>query len=326
MFGLRTKKQITTKFSPFFLLFGTEARYPSEVPEDYEIDSSVEKTVKQEVVSEAIDRQESLFNVVRQNIKKAQDAYKTPKSEKKASFNVGEEVLRKNIRSQQRKGGKLDPNWTGPFTIVAIHDKSADLQSETQFIPKVNIDHLQPFKAQQPRIPHQIKSQRVQLATTPPPASPKAPGTVIASVPASSSTSFSTLAPTSSPATPADLTTPSVSATPTAFAPPSSTTPSSISAQPPALETPTSSASPATTQASSSGTVEKCDISITEQDTPPGSTWRNCCQVKKVPGCIKDVSDLRWQIATTLLRDSGKLCNTCNTVIENKYDCTSCHC
>ena len=33
MFGLRTKKDSTMKFSPFFLLFGTEARLPSEIPE-----------------------------------------------------------------------------------------------------------------------------------------------------------------------------------------------------------------------------------------------------------------------------------------------------
>ena len=39
MFGLRTKKHMTTKFSPFFLLFGTEARLPSEVPEDYKVGS-----------------------------------------------------------------------------------------------------------------------------------------------------------------------------------------------------------------------------------------------------------------------------------------------
>ena len=34
MFGLRTKKQMTTKFSPYFLMFGREARYPTEVPEN----------------------------------------------------------------------------------------------------------------------------------------------------------------------------------------------------------------------------------------------------------------------------------------------------
>lgn len=37
MFGLRTKKQMTTKFSPFFLMFGREARYACEVPEQYRV-------------------------------------------------------------------------------------------------------------------------------------------------------------------------------------------------------------------------------------------------------------------------------------------------
>ena len=37
MFGLRTKKQMTTTFSPYFLMFGREARYPAEIPEDYQV-------------------------------------------------------------------------------------------------------------------------------------------------------------------------------------------------------------------------------------------------------------------------------------------------
>ena len=35
MFGLRTKKQITTKFFPFMLMIGREARYLTQVPEHF---------------------------------------------------------------------------------------------------------------------------------------------------------------------------------------------------------------------------------------------------------------------------------------------------
>ncbi|CAK6974445.1 hypothetical protein KUCAC02_004305 [Scomber scombrus] len=37
MFALRTNKQLTTQYSPYYLMFGREERYPSEVPKEYEI-------------------------------------------------------------------------------------------------------------------------------------------------------------------------------------------------------------------------------------------------------------------------------------------------
>ena len=36
MFVLRTKEQLTNKYSPYFRMFGREARYPSEIREDYD--------------------------------------------------------------------------------------------------------------------------------------------------------------------------------------------------------------------------------------------------------------------------------------------------
>ncbi|KAL2102340.1 hypothetical protein ACEWY4_001508 [Coilia grayii] len=37
LFALRTKKHLTTQYSPYYLMFGREARYPVETPEEYEV-------------------------------------------------------------------------------------------------------------------------------------------------------------------------------------------------------------------------------------------------------------------------------------------------
>lgn len=46
------------------------------------------------------------------------------------TFVVGDLVLRKNIRIQQRKGGKLDHAQLGLYTIARIEVKNADLLSK----------------------------------------------------------------------------------------------------------------------------------------------------------------------------------------------------
>ncbi|XP_034541395.1 uncharacterized protein LOC117814249 [Notolabrus celidotus] len=70
------------------------------------------------------------------------------------NFEVGDRVLRKNIRQEQRKGGKMEPDLLGPFAIVNIEGKSADLlQCNGRTIEKINIDHLKRYVEPQPRIP-----------------------------------------------------------------------------------------------------------------------------------------------------------------------------
>ena len=65
----------------------------------------------------------------------ARDAIANRKKTKKGklpppNFKVGDKVWRQNVRIQQRKGGKLDPDYLGPFTIVALQNKSTDLSNE----------------------------------------------------------------------------------------------------------------------------------------------------------------------------------------------------
>ncbi|XP_025763981.1 uncharacterized protein LOC109202383 isoform X2 [Oreochromis niloticus] len=195
MFGLRTKKQVTTKYSPYYLMFGREARYPSEIPEEFMVDESVEDIVGQEELSEDIQKHQKLLELVKDNVVKAQEKTKgkIKMMTRDVVFKVGDKVLRANIRSQQRKGGKLEANFLGPYIITAIQGKSADLQdSNGTIIPKVNIDQLKLSKDSMPRVPHRgSKKTAATLPTAQPgPAAPQA-----AAAPASALASQATAAP-----------------------------------------------------------------------------------------------------------------------------------
>ncbi|KAL0192336.1 hypothetical protein M9458_010632, partial [Cirrhinus mrigala] len=164
MFGLCTKKQITTKFAPYYLLFGREARYPCEVPESYEINESVEEMVAEECVSEWIKRQDRLYQIVKDNMAQVQKQVRKRKLEKGKAvvMQVGDRVVRQNKRSQQRKGGKLDPDYFGPYTVTKVDGKSVDLLDEYgKILPRVNLDHLVPFLEDPPP-----KSRKVTTSIT----------------------------------------------------------------------------------------------------------------------------------------------------------------
>nr|XP_055059892.1 histone H3.v1-like [Misgurnus anguillicaudatus] len=293
MFGMRTKKQVTTKFSPFFLMFGTEARYPCEVPDDNvypnfknpscaiqdQIDKNIEDAVEEEVVSEGIQRQDEIFRIVKENLKKAQKKYTTPKTPKSKheQFKIGDKVLRLNVRSKQRKGGKLEPNWVGPYIIVAVEGKSADLQSDKQIFPKINTGHLKPFKKQQPRLPNKIKPQQTfaPKANDPTLSSASTPVLTPASPPTQTLTPASTSIRVSSPtpaSPPTQTLTPASSPirvpTPTPASPPTQTfTPAS---SPIRVSSPTPASPPTQTFTPASSPIR---VSTPTPASPPTQTF-----------------------------------------------------
>ncbi|KAI4825518.1 hypothetical protein KUCAC02_021198 [Chaenocephalus aceratus] len=95
MFGLRTKKQMTTKFSPYFLMFGREVRYPTEVPEHFMVDSSVEDVVAEEKVSQGVKNLEEIKDILHGNISKQEKSTRErlTKGIPKCHFRVGDQVL-----------------------------------------------------------------------------------------------------------------------------------------------------------------------------------------------------------------------------------------
>ncbi|KAL5500016.1 hypothetical protein EMCRGX_G011506 [Ephydatia muelleri] len=67
-----------------------------------------------------------IFMKVASNIENAQAKQKLYYDRKhaKAEFKLGSPVLLRNMRKLSRKGGKMDNEWTGPFTIAEVCDKA----------------------------------------------------------------------------------------------------------------------------------------------------------------------------------------------------------
>ncbi|KAM9751326.1 uncharacterized protein ACNS7B_008209 [Menidia menidia] len=123
MFGIRTKKQITTQYSPYFLMFGREARYPSEVPEHYMIDGAVEDVIGVEELAEDLKIQESLRSIVSDNVSKKQEKAKGRAQQIGTVFKPGDRVWRQNTRSQQRKD--VQDAFTGKNVFVLLSKVNA---------------------------------------------------------------------------------------------------------------------------------------------------------------------------------------------------------
>ncbi|XP_030281592.1 uncharacterized protein LOC115586585 [Sparus aurata] len=151
MFALRTKKQ---------LMFGREARYPSEVPQHFEVkEHKVTSLLNLEEPCAGLKKREDVQHVLA-NVRKSQDKVRKRKEDRgqEDNFKVGELVLQKNIRQEQRKGGKLEADFLGPLKIVELEGKSADLVSQRgQRKIKVNIDHLIHYVQPEERVPAKLR-------------------------------------------------------------------------------------------------------------------------------------------------------------------------
>ncbi|KAJ8380364.1 hypothetical protein SKAU_G00011420 [Synaphobranchus kaupii] len=159
-YPLRTKcaDEVTECIMLFFHQFEAPKRILTDQGKEFvnAVDNSVETVVGEESVSEDIERLDKIKAVVQDNVRKVQESTRRrlKSGAPKPDFKVGDKVLRQNVRSQQRKGGKLEANFLGPYIITALQGKSADLQGDSgAFFPKVNVDHLQHFREEKPRIP-----------------------------------------------------------------------------------------------------------------------------------------------------------------------------
>ena len=146
--GYRTGMQNSTRRSPFLLMYGVQPRMPVDiqtesVTEDTERKNCWSAEVPSEEVEARIMHCDEVIREVRDtglaNLKKAQDKQKKQYDLKHTGtfYKVGEQVLRKNMRRETRKGDKLIARWDGPFVIAeALGKGSCKLRNSSNEVMK----------------------------------------------------------------------------------------------------------------------------------------------------------------------------------------------
>ena len=109
--GYRASRQASTKHSPYFLLFQQQMRLP--------IDSEVlPSSCDQESDDEDLDQKIQILLASREKAFKEVEAnINADRKHQPQVIPEGTEVLLENTYQKQRKGGKMDPLWLGPYTI-----------------------------------------------------------------------------------------------------------------------------------------------------------------------------------------------------------------
>ena len=123
-------RQDSTRFSPFYLVYGRNAHLPiefnardSDSEEDEESPLGLKDTTLDERTERMIlFRKKALENIGREQERQKQH-YDGKHSQNKANYKVGALVLLKNARKLTRKGARLQPNWTGPYKISEVVGK-----------------------------------------------------------------------------------------------------------------------------------------------------------------------------------------------------------
>ena len=178
LFAINTNQSTTTKYSPFYLMFGRNPRFPFEVekssiaPSGSDDISQLMQDLSSEVVIRAhveeISRmKDALFPVVDSNIQKAQEKQKIQYQNKKGlpvcQFKAGDDVLLRNMLQKTKKGHKLEDQWLGPYTVTeVIADKGVCKlfnPSTKKQVKQQSIKNLRPYKANQSNVKQPEASQ-----------------------------------------------------------------------------------------------------------------------------------------------------------------------
>ena len=120
LMGYRASRQSSTKHSPYYMLYQKKMRLPiyNEVSSQCEQDDAQDCNIDS-ILDGLLQSREKAFHAAEENIKAAQKNQKETYDRKHQPqvLKVGTTVLLENTKQKQRKGGKLEPLWMGPYSI-----------------------------------------------------------------------------------------------------------------------------------------------------------------------------------------------------------------
>lgn len=149
LFSIRTSVQESTKYTPFFLMHGREARFPFEAEKSC--------TPKLSDIQERIDciskLKDAVFPIAKKHIdssqKRQKDQYQKRKGIVKSNIRPGNMVLRLNMKKRTKKGHKMEDTWLGPYRVLKVSSRgSCNIQcvkTGKDIKQKVNVSQLKPY-------------------------------------------------------------------------------------------------------------------------------------------------------------------------------------
>ena len=125
----------STGKSPYEVMFGLRMRMPihlltqpyddmdSDVESDEEVQIEEDTRPYEEIFSELENVRELIHQLCAANIStsQARQAKDYDARHRGAPLQVGDLIMNYNTKAKQRKGDRMAPNWTGPYTIIKVH-------------------------------------------------------------------------------------------------------------------------------------------------------------------------------------------------------------
>ena len=128
LFALRVKVHDSSGYSPFYLIYNRQPCLPIDVKyTDILNGDNYEPVYDKEVFQKALQMKRGIEEKAMNNIVFSQKKQKLDYDRKHATsskFVVGQKILLRNFKRDDRKGGKMTFSWLGPYEILNILSNS----------------------------------------------------------------------------------------------------------------------------------------------------------------------------------------------------------